>query len=190
MKLSSLFIRIAIISAIITGVLYYEQVNPKRLEFSHVTRTDTQQDITQIESLPAGLIIDRVDIWVPLIPSTIQSGQWETTAKGVSYAKNYTIPGQKGNAILYGHNWSNILGNLYKVKPGDEIQIVYTNSVKKVFEVQTTQEVSPTDVSILNNTEDARITLYTCSGFLDTKRFVVVATLKAVIEVPSPQGGA
>ena len=61
------------------------------------------------------------------------------------------------------------------MKVGDEIKIVYDGGAEKSFEVFFTQVVGPNQSSILNPTEDRRITLYTCSGFLDQARFVVVA---------------
>ena len=38
-----------------------------------------------------------------------------------------------------------------------------------------TEVVKAEVVEILSQTEDARLTIFTCSGFLDTARFVVVA---------------
>ena len=45
------------------------------------------------------------------------------------------------------------------------------------YEVYETRTIKPTDVSILNSTSDSRLTLYTCAGFLDTARFVVLGKL-------------
>lgn len=77
---------------------------------------------------------------------------------------------------MYGHNWTNLLGSLTKIKTGDTIEIVYVDNSKKEFVVKLIQEVEPDNISILNNTDDKRLTIYTCSD-LDSKRFIVVASL-------------
>ena len=84
-------------------------------------------------------------------------------------------PWEFGNSILYSHNWSSLLGPLTKAKPGQKIIITFDNGRKEKFVVEHTQEVGPDNTEILSQTEDSRLTLHTCSGFLDTKRFFVTA---------------
>ena len=43
--------------------------------------------------------------------------------------------------------------------------------------IEYTQVVTPDQTHILAPSDDRRVTLYTCTGFLDRKRFVVTATL-------------
>ncbi len=114
-----------------------------------------------------------------IIPSKITNNTWEATSQGVSHLSSSPIPGEKGNSILYGHNWTNLLGNLTKIKPGAEINIILKNREKKIFIVEYVSIVGPNDTQILADTDDTRITLYTCTGFLDAKRFVVTALLKS-----------
>jgi len=68
------------------------------------------------------------------------------------------------------------LGNLEKAKSGQVIEIEFKNGEKKHFLIQRLATVWPDQKSVLYPSEDKRITLYTCTGFLDSKRFVVVAT--------------
>ncbi|MBI2028304.1 MAG: sortase [Candidatus Levybacteria bacterium] len=114
-----------------------------------------------------------------IFPAKIVNNRWEITAQGVSYLSSSPLPGEKGNSVLYGHNWTNILGNLIKIKPGEEIVIVSNRNNKRTFVVEHISVVDPENTQILANTSDRRITLYTCSGFLDSKRFVVTALLKS-----------
>jgi LPXTG-site transpeptidase (sortase) family protein len=127
---------------------------------------------------PVLIKIPSIDKELQIIPSKIVNNRWESTKKGVSYLETSPIPGEMGNSIIYGHNYSNLLKNLTDVKVGDEIAIVFENGGEKKFEVMFTQEVGPNQSTILNATGDRRVTLYTCSGFLDSKRFVVTAILK------------
>ena len=82
-----------------------------------------------------------------------------------------------GNSVLYGHNFPSILGSLTKIKPNDKIEIIMSNGEKKIFTVKYTSIVGQDQTHILSQTKDARITVYTCTGFLDTKRFVATAIL-------------
>ena len=52
-----------------------------------------------------------------------------------------------------------------------------SNGEERNFLVEYTSVVDPNQTYILSQTKDKGITLYTCTGFLDTKRFVVTATL-------------
>jgi LPXTG-site transpeptidase (sortase) family protein len=79
------------------------------------------------------------------------------------------------NSILFGHNWPNLLGSLNKVKKGDLITLEALNT-KSSFEVTGIFEVTPdqTHVLLSGSSTSEKLTLITCSGFLDSKRLVVV----------------
>jgi LPXTG-site transpeptidase (sortase) family protein len=162
------------------GLTYYgisERTNPKRVAFSTAV-APAQASTKEITALPAKIRIQSIDVSLPVIPAEITNGTWELTPEGVSYLQNSPIPGELGNSIMYGHNWPNLLGKLPQVKPGDSIEIEYADGTVRHFEVEYTVEVTPDDTHILDASKDRRITLYTCSGFMDWKRFVVVAILK------------
>ncbi len=162
---------IGLLLLIFGGCLLYERYNPNRLTFNNF---DAKVEYDK-EIYPERLIIVSLDINLPVFPSKITSNRWEATTEGVSYLSTSPTPGTNGNSIFYGHNWSSLLGKLPKIKPGEPIQIVMNNGDRQTFIVKYTSIVSPSQSSILNPTEDYRITLYTCIGFLDSKRFVVTA---------------
>ena len=120
----------------------------------------------------------RSNIYLPIKQATISDGNWEASHDAISYLISSPVPGEKGNSILYGHNWPNLLGNLPKVKPGQNIEIIFNNGTRSVFTVVYTSVVNPDQTHILNDSQDNRITLYTCTGFLDRKRFVATAVLQ------------
>ena len=112
---------------------------------------------------------------LPIVPSTIKNGVWETTDKGVSYLVQSPVPGNYGNSILYGHNWTKLLANLVYIKPGQTFEIEYSDGSIEKFTIQTTAIVLPSDVSVLRDSRNPLVTLYTCTGPFDSKRFVVTA---------------
>ena len=151
----------------------FQRYSPKKLEFENVVQEKTYAS----EIKPVKLLIPDLKIENGVYGAQVSENKWESTSKGISYLSTSPIPGETGNSILYGHNWNSILGNLVKVKPGEKIKIVMSNGEERNFLVEYTSVVDPNQTYILSQTKDKRITLYTCTGFLDTKRFVVTATL-------------
>ncbi len=173
---ANLLLLVGFISLIIFGYLMFQRYNPQNLAFD-VSDVNATQKKDASSLMPIGIKIDSLNLSLSIIPAEMKNNQWEATSKGVSYLSSSVIPGEKGNSILYGHNWPNLLGNLKKIKPGDKISIIYNDNSKSDFEVEIISRVSPSEGSILENSNDNRITLYTCDGFLDSQRLVVVAKL-------------
>lgn len=175
---SNLFILSGVLCLVITAYLFWQRNNPQRLKFN-VSDITSDEKVESRFSSPTYLVIEELNIRLPIYPATIRQGKWEATTKGVSYLSKSAIPGEVGNAVLYGHNWKNLLGNLKKAKPNQEIEIVFADGSKRNFKIEHTQTVTPNQTSILAPTTDSRITLYTCTGFLDSKRYVVIAQATA-----------
>ncbi|HVZ12487.1 MAG TPA: sortase [Patescibacteria group bacterium] len=165
---TSLFIGILLIA--FGSFLMVQRYSPQNLSFENVLETPSVSTGT----LPRQIVIKKVKINLPIYPAQIQNNSWQATTSGVSYLISSPIPGMLGNSVLYGHNWTSLLGPLTGVKPGDLVDITYTNGAKKTFKIVYTTVVAPSNTSILDSTGDARITIYTCTGFLDTQRFVAV----------------
>lgn len=124
---------------------------------------------------PIRISISSLSLTLPVEPTTIKDGQWPTSQTGVSFLADSGRLGNQGNLIFYGHNWKTLLGNLNKIRVGDQISLSSSNGQDFLYTVDFIVETNPQDVSILADTSDERITLYTCSGLLDQKRLVVVA---------------
>lgn len=164
---------LGLIFLLIAASLWYERVTPRRLTFAYASPSHS---ISRAEA-PIGVSIPSLGISLPIFPATVSNNSWPTTDKGVSYLLSSPLPGEKGNSILYAHNWPNLFGRLHQVKIGDKIIIIEKKNTVLSFTVKYTAVVDPKNASILAPSKDKRVTLYTCTGFLDSKRFVVVATL-------------
>lgn len=167
--LSTIFLIAGFFLLLFTGFLWYQRNTYHPIRF-----TETNYSLKST-SLPQKLVLPSINAHLDIFPSVIKNNQWQTTGKGVSYLSTSPLPGKTGNSVMYGHNWKSILGDLPKVKPGDEIIVVFGNNTSKHFVVTTTAVVNSDQASIIMPTKDNRLTIYTCTGFLDTKRFVVVA---------------
>src|SRR5579885_2406032 len=173
--LSWLLILIGIVSYSIGGYYIWLRNDPNRLAFTHYHyQTNAAADA---KHLPVRIIIKAAHIDIPVIPTKFTNGVWTTTDDGASYLLSSPVPGQIGNSIIYAHDFASLFGNLVTVKPGEEVEIQYSDKSIKKFTIEYTSIVSPNESSILAPSHDRRITLYTCTGWFDSKRFVAVAVL-------------
>lgn len=124
---------------------------------------------------PAKLYIPRLSRVLYVSDGYVAGDRWTVSQTGVSYLTTSASPGQIGNAVIYGHNTKNILGGLARVQEDDQVYVVLENGQFVEYQVSEKKEIKPTQVEILNQSKDSRLTIYTCSGFLDTARFVVTA---------------
>jgi len=178
--ISSFFILFGFIFILIASFLIWQRNISRRLIFntSRINNQKTINNNNNNNNKPKGIIIKDLQISLPIIPSKFSNGIWESTNNGVSYLLSSPVPGEKGNSILYGHNWPNLLGNLTKAKKGQEIIILFNDNNIKYFNIDKILTVSPSQIEILEQTDVPMITIYTCTGFLDSKRFVITATPK------------
>jgi LPXTG-site transpeptidase (sortase) family protein len=128
---------------------------------------------------PTNIAVPTVGINLPIYKSKVVNNVWQTTDLGASYLTSSPIPGSEGNSIIYGHNWTSLFGPLQNAKVGDKVIVTYPDHKKKTFVIAYTSIVSPDESSILAPSNDKRITLYTCTGLFDSKRFVAVALLQS-----------
>lgn len=152
-----------------------QRYNPSRLSFaSYIPTTNTTHSQ---KSQPSRLVIPSVGIDTPIEQSEYTS-EWDISTSTIHHLSSSPVPTEAGNSIMYGHNWPMLLGPLVDVKPGSQIQVHSTDGSVAVYEVVATAIVDPDATEVLRQTEDARLTVYTCTGFLDSKRFVVSAVLR------------
>lgn len=173
MKLFSyVFLLLTVILSLFGTSLLWRHYNPFQLRFSTLPQT---QSVSTLTKTPTMLEIPSLHLTLPIIQSKVTGHIWETTDKGVSYAASTPIPGEKGNSIIYGHNFTNILGSLPNIAPHAKIIIVFSDHTKEMFTVDKAATVSPDNTEVLEASSTPVLTIYTCTGFLDSKRFVVRA---------------
>ena len=124
---------------------------------------------------PTKLYIPKIAKILYVSDGYVVDNRWAISETGVSYLISSALPGQTGNSVIYGHNRNDILGYLPKVTTGDPVYVVLANGDYVKYEVAETKVIQPSQVEILNQSSDSRLTTYTCTGFLHTARFVVVA---------------
>ena len=129
-------------------------------------------------SFPIQILIPKVKINLPVSPAKAEGENWEISQTGASYLLGSGIPGQKGNVVIFGHNKNSLLGPVRWLVPGDQIKLINQKNEEFIYKVIEKKTVSSKQIDILTPSGDARLTLYTCSGFLDKERLVLVAKLQ------------
>lgn len=103
-----------------------------------------------------------------------------TLAKALGHMEGTALPGQVGNCVIVGHrnyNFGLYFNRLNEVAIGDEITIS-TKEGTYTYIVMETKVVEPEEVSVLGQTEEANLTLITCTPiYIATHRLIVVAVL-------------
>lgn len=157
------------------GLKIYQrfQVNPLSFSENPVSGEQIPE-----EQLPSRIIIPSLKIDLPVFPAKAAETQWEIFETGASYLLGSGIPGKNGNVVIYTHNKRHLFGPILWIKKGAEIKIENKKDESFTYYVLETKTVSPQQIEVLLPTSDSSLTLYTCSGFMDSKRFVVVAKLK------------
>ncbi|HAM96214.1 MAG: hypothetical protein UR96_C0022G0004 [candidate division WS6 bacterium GW2011_GWC1_36_11] len=132
-----------------------------------------------LEELHANLSIGTANISGMISEGTTS----QSMMAGFWHFPTSVYPGQKGNSIIIGHRFQylpparNTFFNLDKVKIGDSINIVQDEG-SYTYIVTDIQIVEPNDISILQQTDDYRLTLITCTPlWTSSQRLVITAKL-------------
>ncbi|HET9358698.1 MAG TPA: class D sortase [Vicinamibacterales bacterium] len=139
----------------------------------------------------AGLSIPRVE----LSAVVLHGSDTETLRRGPGHLENTALPGEPGNAVIAGHRDS-FFRPLRHVEIGDDI-FVDTPHARLRYRVTSLRVVDSHDLSVLQSTDDATLTLITCYPFqvfgAAPDRFVVRASLVTDVSeartthVPAPR---
>ena len=109
--------------------------------------------------------------------------------KGPGHYPTTPLPGQAGNAAIAGHRttYGAPFFNIDQLAKGDPILFTTREGHHFEYDVLETKVVKPTDVSVVDATQDNRLTLTTCNPrYSAAQRLVVVAALKGeVVDPPS-----
>jgi len=125
---------------------------------------------TYIKSYPVGIDID-------IKEARIEKGVWQTFENSVSHLDTSGRIGEGKNIVIYGHNKDNIFGPIRYMKEGSEIELRDENNNIFTYKVFKTDIVKPDNLEYVLPKDEEVLTLYTCIGFFDSERFIVVAKM-------------
>ena len=87
----------------------------------------------------------------------------ETLRRAVGHIPGTSLPGQEGNVAIAGHR-DTFFRPLRNIQPDDEITLTTLNGTHH-YRVESTTIVEPEDVAVLDDSDDAILTLVTCYPF-------------------------
>lgn len=129
---------------------------------------------TIAKSLPKQIIIPSLQIDLLVKEAQIRVGYWEVFPDSAGYGKGSGIPGEVGNQVVFAHARYGLFQELPKISLGNYIYILTDKGWFK-YRVTSKKEVLPNQLEVIAPTPDETLTLYTCSGLADNKRFIVTA---------------
>jgi sortase A len=148
------------------------------------------EPVPPIEAVPAGEATARIRIPKIGVDKIVVEGvSLRDLKKGPGHYPETPLPGQKGNAAIAGHRttYGAPFSRIDELEAGDE---VFVETVQGEFRylVSEQQIISPTQVEVLDDKGDNRLTLTACHPkFSARQRIVVVAQLAPDEEVlPRP----
>jgi sortase A len=137
-------------------------------------------------SKPSSITIPAISVNAPITfePSTADWQIQIDLRHGVVHYGPTAVPGQNGNVVIVGHssgvawapgNYKWIFTLLNKLKTGDQIEISY-QGINYVYQVTGSEVISPTDMSVLNQTSTPTLSVITCTPVgTSTNRLVIHA---------------
>jgi len=160
------------INLIIAGALYKTyQKTVLSFNVSPVVITKSQYR----PPAPQRVIIENRGIDLQTTPSEIIDDIWQVSNTDSSYLESSARPNEGGNVVIYGHNTNNIFGKLHNAQIDDIIKVENQDSNIIAYKVDSIQSVTPDTIDYVLPKDEEVLTLYTCTGFLDSKRLVVTA---------------
>lgn len=133
-----------------------------------------------------GMRIPSIGVDSRIVPVGVVDGDYEVPRFYVGWYRDTAKPGEKGNGIYTGHVESldkgQVFANLPYIKVGQDI-LLYTPEGIWRYRVSEKVTVPNDNVAVMEQTDDHRITLITCTGTFDwtvrqyTHRLIVTAKL-------------
>lgn len=136
-----------------------------------------EMEIDEEKKSPIKVVIPNLGVNLDIKRSRIVNGYWEVFSDSAGWGEGSGYPGEVGNQVVFAHAREGLFLPLREVQLGTEIYIM-TDDDWFDYEVQEIKEVYPNELEVIAPTEDETLTLYTCTGFNDSMRLIVVAKRK------------
>lgn len=169
-----------VVISLVHNILKFNALSIDRQTVAQYAASATPEDLS---SVPAHIFIP----WNTdgdIAPGVYEDSSWTVSPDHVTYLMGSARPGAGGNVIIYGHNKRSILGNIRALKGGEIITLTTKDGSAHRYLVSGVSQVKPLDTSLLEPTDHEVLTLFTCSGPLDSLRYVVRAEPTAVLIDP------
>jgi sortase A len=131
------------------------------------------------DAVPVRIVIPSIKVDSVIKEVELQVDTWQVADYAVGHHQSSALPGQQGNVVMAGHRdiRGSVFRRLNELKPNDVI-LVYTKMKVYRYIVSASYIVKPTQVGVMSQTKDYRLTLITCTPIgIASHRIIVVALL-------------
>lgn len=169
---------VALILNILTLINASEPIIVPRQEESVAIVTNEKRQ----NEIPKRIILDSVNIDLPVIESPFENGSWVASEHFASYAQGTSpLDSSYGNTLIFAHARSKLFKPIIKAKEGDVVR-VYSESKIYYYKIVDREIVSPYNVEVLESPAKHIITLLTCVGVDDENRLLLQGELIGLSE--------
>jgi len=183
-RLSTLFIVIGVVLIAVPQIFkkpIVNKANPTKVQVQEI-KTDNgpikidEKLLSEQEPAqpPLRIVMPKYNIDLSVVEAPVINGVWETSETTASHGIGSASPGQIGNTVVFAHARAGLFLPIRDIQK-DEIIYVLTKDRWYRYQVSDSKLVNPDQVEVISQTVDEKLTLFTCSGFLDSKRLVVTA---------------
>lgn len=137
--------------------------------------TSVEKRIEKKYYAPIQIVIAKVGIDLSVEEASITNGVWQIAETGASHLTSSAKPGEQGPIIIYAHNTNDRFGPIRWLEVGDLIQIQTADKKQHDYKISKTLIREHDDVTIFAKIKKETVVLYTCDGFGDTDRFMILA---------------
>lgn len=164
---------------LILATFFYDNYYKKRVLSFSGSFAEQGEKVDEIKekpkSLPIKIKIESLGIDLEVEEGAIKDGVWQISENNVSHLNISKVPGEGGNIVIYGHNKKNLFGPIRWIKVGDEIKVLNQEGKEFSYRVKEALTLTPDAIEYVYPKEEEILTLYTCTGAFDSKRFIVIA---------------
>jgi len=123
---------------------------------------------------PERIIIPGVGIDLPVKEAKVVNGYWEVFPTGAGWGIGSGYPGEKGNQVIFSHARKGMFLPLRQVRKEDNVYVL-TRDKWYIYKITDIKGVLPSQIEVVAPTPDETLTLFTCTGYGDSKRLIVIA---------------
>lgn len=123
---------------------------------------------------PLRIIIPDLGMDIPVKEAKVKNGYWEVFEDTAGFGLNSSYPQESGNQVIFAHARKGLFLPLKSARIGQKVYIT-TKDQWYSYEIKEIKDVLPEQVEVIAPTTETILTLYTCTGFSDRKRLIVIA---------------
>jgi LPXTG-site transpeptidase (sortase) family protein len=124
---------------------------------------------------PTHIDIPKVSISLPIEETVITNHVWGIAPDAVSHLSASVNPGETGPIILYAHNTNDRFGPIRWLSLGDTVLITNKDGKEFTYRVTETVRTDPNELSVFFKRKSETLYLFTCDGFADLQRYIIIA---------------